>query len=89
VLLLVSLDSPFAGILALTVVPMTPQEAHQVWRHAEEAYHQESRGYFVIRDASVPFDPVQAAAALTALRVAAQAAQDAYVQAVANQATQG
>ena len=68
---------------------MTPQEAHKVWQQAEEAYHEESRRYFVIRDASEPFEPMQAAADLTALREAAQAAQDAYVEAVASQARQG
>jgi hypothetical protein len=62
---------------------MTPQEAHEAWRQAEEAYHEESLRYFVLRDASEPFKPLQAAAELTALRAAAQAAQDAYVQAVA------
>ena len=65
---------------------MTPQEAHKAWQEAEEAYHEESRRYFVIRDASEPFEPVKAAAELTALREAAQAAQDAYVEAVASQA---
>ena len=74
--------------LSPTVVPMTPQEAHQAWQRAEEAYHQESRRYFVLRDASEPFEPVRAAAELTALREAAQAAQDAYVRAVANQGEQ-
>ena len=68
---------------------MTPQEAHKAWQQAEEAYHEESRRYFVIRDASEPFDPAKAAAELTALRQAAQAAQDAYVEAVASQAKQG
>ncbi len=67
---------------------MTPQEAHKVWQQAEEAYHEESRRYFVIRDASAPFEPQKAAAELTALREAAQAAQDAYVHAVASQAKQ-
>jgi hypothetical protein len=66
---------------------MTPQEAHKAWQHAEEAYHEESRRYFVIRDASEPFEPMKAAAELTALRQAAQSAQDAYVQAVATQAS--
>ena len=68
---------------------MTPQEAHRAWKQAEEAYHEESRRYFVLRDASAPFEPVKAAAELTALRDAAQAAQDAYVEAVASQATEG
>ena len=68
---------------------MTPHEAHQAWRQAEEAYHEESRRYFVIRDASEPFEPLKAAAELTALRAAAQAAQDAYVHAVASQAELG
>ena len=68
---------------------MTPQEAHKAWQQAEEAYHEESRRYFVIRDASEPFEPKKAAAELTALRQAAQAAQDAYVQAVASQVKQG
>ena len=71
------------------MVPMTPQEAHKAWQQAEEAYHEESRRYFVLRDASEPFEPVKAAAELTALREAAQAAQDAYVHAVASQAQQG
>ena len=68
---------------------MTPQEAHRAWRQAEEVYHEESRRYFVLRDASEPFAPLKAAGELTALREAAQAAQDAYVQAVASQAEQG
>ena len=68
---------------------MTPHEAHKAWQQAEEAYHEESRRYFVLRDASEPFEPVKAAAELTALREAAQTAQDAYVHAVASQAQQG
>ena len=53
---------------------MTPQEAHRAWKQAEEAYHEESRRYFVLRDASAPFEQVKATAELTALRDAAQAA---------------
>ena len=68
---------------------MTPQEAHKAWQRAEDAYQEEAGRYFVLRDASEPFDPEKAAAELTALRKATQAAQDAYVQAVARQTNQG
>ena len=73
-----------------TALGAAPHAARgKAWQQAEEAYHEESRRYFVIRDASGPFDPEKAAAELTALRQAAQAAQDAYVRAVASHATQG
>ena len=70
---------------------MTPHEAHEAWQRAETAYSEESDRYVVIRDASEPLGPLSlsstnAAAELTALRDAAQAAQDAYVQAIASQA---
>lgn len=68
---------------------MTPEDAHEVWRKAEDAYRHEYDRYFVIQDASEPqrlpeltFNE-QAADELTALREAAQAAQDAFVAAIA------
>jgi len=67
---------------------MTPQEAHKAWRKAERKYRTESRKYFRVQDASEPYESPEliftekAAADLTALREAAQAAQDAFVAAV-------
>ena len=59
------------------------------WRDAEVIAHTEAARYIVVQDASEPHRmpertfTAEAAAELSALREAAQSAQDAYVQAIA------